>query len=135
MDLKTVVFYCNWSSYPGLQLSRSALEQEDSSHKLLVSMCSGRVSPELIVNSFKHGAWGVMVAACPADSCEHDGNYQTVGRIALLKNMLEQLGIASDRLKLEWIDKGEAGKLQGAIKAFNETVEKLGPVDISGLNS
>jgi F420-non-reducing hydrogenase iron-sulfur subunit len=135
MDLKTVVFYCNWSSYPGLQLSRSALEQEDSNNKLLVSMCSGRVSPELIVNSFKHGAWGVMVAACPADSCEHDGNYRTVGRIALLKNMLEQLGIASERLKLEWIDKGEAGKLQGAIKAFNETVEKLGPVNISGLNS
>lgn len=135
MDSKTVVFFCNWSSYPGLQLSRSTLEKEDTNNKLLVSMCSGRVSPELIVNSFRHGAWGVMITACPPDSCEHDGNYRTVGRIALLKNMLEQLGIASERLKLEWIDKGESAKLQSAINAFNETVEKLGPVPISGLDS
>ena len=134
MSTKAVVFFCNWSSYPGLQLSHSELEQERSDLKLMVSMCSGRISPELIVQSFKHGAWGVMVTACPQDSCEHDGNYRTAGRIALLKNMLEQMGVNSDRLRLEWIDKGEAVKLQKAVDSFITDMNHLGPVSIDGLN-
>ena len=128
MSVKTVVFFCNWSAYPGLQLSQSSLEDNNRSQKMLVSMCSGRISPELIVDSFKHGAWGVMVAACPPDSCDHHGNYRTVARIALLKNMLQQFGMDSQRLRLEWIDKGEAQKLKEAITSFTSEVEKLGPV-------
>ena len=135
MSAKTVVFFCNWSSYPGLQLSHSDLDQVETNNKLLVSMCSGRVAPELIVESFKRGAWGVLIAACPPDSCEHDGNYKTVGRIALLKNMLPALGVDSQRLRLEWIDKGEAAKLQQTMNAFTSDMDKLGPVDIDGLNA
>jgi len=48
MGVKTVIFYCNWSTYPGLQMSRMGLEKADLDRKLVVSMCSGRVSPELI---------------------------------------------------------------------------------------
>ena len=128
MSAKTVIFFCNWSSYPGLQLSQPNTDPQKDNQKLLVSMCSGRVSPELIIQSFKHGAWGVMVTACPPDSCEHDGNYRTVGRISLLKNMLDQLGYDPDRLRLEWIDKGEAQKLEQSIKLFEMDIEKLGPV-------
>ena len=98
----------------------------------MVSMCSGRVSPELIVQSFQNGAWGVMVAACPPDSCEHDGNYRTVGRIALLKTMLQQLGVDSQRLRLEWIDKGEAAKLKQTVDGFVAGMDNLGPVSIDG---
>ena len=134
MSAKTVVFFCNWSSYPGLQLSHSDLEEVKSDNKLLVSMCSGRVSPDLNVESFKRGAWGVLIAACPPDSCEHDGNYKTVGRIAFLKNMLPALGVNAQRLRLEWIDKGEAAKLQQTINAFSSEMDKLGPISIDGLN-
>jgi F420-non-reducing hydrogenase iron-sulfur subunit len=128
MSAKTVIFFCNWSSYPGLQLSLPNTASQKDSQKLLVSMCSGRVSPELIIQSFKHGAWGVMITACPPDSCEHEGNYRTVGRISLLKNMLDQLGYDPNRLRLEWIDKGEAQKLEQSIKLFEMDMEKLGPV-------
>jgi coenzyme F420-reducing hydrogenase delta subunit len=128
MSAKAVIFYCNWSSYPGLQLSQSVLEEPDQEKKLLVSMCSGRISPELIIQSFQHGAWGVMVTACPQDSCEHHGNYRTVARIKLLKNMLESMGYDSKRLKLEWIDKGEAAKLKEAVNTFIGEIEKLGPI-------
>ena len=130
MKAKTVVFFCNWSAYPGLQLSHSDLESSDTHQKMLVSMCSGRVSPELIVESFQQGAWGVMVAACPAESCEHDGNYRTAGRIALLKNMLPHLGVDASRLQLEWVDKGESAKLKQAVNRFSEEMDKLGPVCI-----
>ena len=48
MDPKTVIFFCNWSAYPGLQMSENPLEKSELSSKLVVSMCSGRISPEII---------------------------------------------------------------------------------------
>ena len=127
MDAKTVVFFCNWSSYPGLQMSKLP-DNPVENNKLLVSMCSGRISPELIWEAFKKGAWGVMVSACPKDKCEHDGNYQTVGRVSLMKEMLSQMGYESDRLHLEWIDKGESAKLKTAIDEFAKRMDALGPL-------
>jgi F420-non-reducing hydrogenase iron-sulfur subunit len=128
MNAKTVVFFCNWSAYPGLQMSQNPLEKPDVDHKLMVSMCSGRISPELILEAFRRGAWGVLITACPKDKCEHDGNYKTYGRIALLKTMLQQIGVDSSRLQLEWIDKGEAAKLKSAMDAFAQAMEALGPI-------
>ena len=129
MNAKAVIFYCNWSAYPGFQFAQSLLKKPEFEQKLLVSMCSGRISPELILEAFYKGAWGVMVTACPPDKCEHNGNYKTVARVALLKKMLDQFGLNPDRLKLEWIDKGEAVKLKGAIDTFMGEIKRIGPSD------
>lgn len=130
MNPKAVIFSCNWSSYPGLQLSENPLEKPASDHKIVINMCSGRISPELILDTFKNGAWGVLIASCPEDKCEHDGNYKTRRRVLLLKKTMEQFGIDSNRLKLEWVDKGEAAKLKKAIEAFIKEMEELGPVKL-----
>jgi len=127
MNIKTVIFYCNWSTYPGLQLSRFSNNQPET-HKYLVSMCSGRISPELVLQTFQKGVGGVLIAACPQDACEHDGNYKTVGRVALLKIMLHQMGINPERLKFVWIDKGESAKLLQTVNSFTEKINKLGPI-------
>lgn len=128
MKTKTVVFYCNWSTYPGLQFSRILSQQTDNQHKFLVSMCSGRISPELILQTFQKGVSGVLITACPEEKCEHDGNYKTVGRITLLKMMLYQIGINPDRLRLEWVDKGESAKLQQIVNNFVDDINNLGPI-------
>ncbi len=133
MEPRTVIFFCNWSAYPGLQMSENPLIHDDMSSKLLVSMCSGRISPELILAAFRKGAWGVLITACPEEKCEHAGNFKTSGRITLLKTMLEQIGVDSHRLRLEWIDKGEAAKLKTAIDSFVDEMKNLGPVSITGL--
>jgi F420-non-reducing hydrogenase iron-sulfur subunit len=132
MSTKTLVFFCNWSTYPGLQLSRNPLATPSDEEKMMVSMCSGRISPELILEAFRRGAWGVMITACPQDKCEHDGNYKTAGRIFLLKTMLRQIGVDSNRLRLEWIDKGESAKLKSAVDSFVDEVENMGPIHIEG---
>ena len=61
-EKKLVVFACNWSMFPGLQLSESPTLVK-TPYGIIVSMCSGRVAPELILNAFEEGAWGVMVAS------------------------------------------------------------------------
>ncbi|MFC1569184.1 hydrogenase iron-sulfur subunit [bacterium] len=128
MNKRIVVFFCNWSNYPGLKLSDPCVEDQDAYKKYMVSMCSGRISPELILEAFSHGAWGVFITACPIDQCEHDANYKTCGRIALLKNILIQLGIEPNRLRLEWVDKGEVQVFQKSVTAFMDEIKALGPI-------
>ena len=129
MKEKAVIFYCNWTSFPGLQLSQSALGENNSGQQLLVSMCSGRLTPEIILQAFDKGAWGVMVTACPPEKCEHDANYKTLARVSLLKTLIHQMGIESNRLQFEWVDKGEAGKLKNVVDTFVDEIKQLGPLN------
>ena len=91
-------------------------------------MCSGRVAPELILKAFEGGAWGVMVAGCPPEECEHDGNYKARRRVLLLKNSLKQMDIEPERLRMVWFSKGQSKKLKSAIDNFLKDINKLGPI-------
>jgi len=126
-DKKLVVFCCNWSVFPGMQLSESPTLIK-TPYGIIVSMCSGRVTPELVLDAFDEGAWGVMVAGCPPEECDHNGNYKTRRRLVLLKNFLKQLNIEPERVKLEWFSTGESAKLEHAITGFVDELEKLGPI-------
>jgi len=70
-------------------------------------MSSGRISPELILESFKCGAWGVLIASYQEGKYEYYGNYKTGRRVILLKGTLEQFSIEPQRLKLDWINNSE----------------------------
>lgn len=128
MNSKAIVFCCNWSAYPGLQLSRNIGNSDAKNYQIIVNMCSGRVSPEIILNAFHHEAAGVMIATCPPEKCEHDANYKTLRRVLLLKKVLAQFGIEPERVRMEWIDKGEAQQLQIAIDDFMEELQSIGPI-------
>jgi F420-non-reducing hydrogenase iron-sulfur subunit len=122
---KVLVFSCNWSTYPGFQLSR--LDGPGKCSEPIITMCAGRLDPELILEAFSRGAWGVFVAGCPPEECEHDGNYKTRRRILLLKKTLGQLGIEPERLALEWVSTGESAKLTKLVDDFTARVAQLGP--------
>ncbi len=124
---KLIVFACNWSVFPGMQLSESPTLIK-TPYGVIVSMCSGRVAPELVLNALEEGAWGVMVAGCPPEECDHDGNYKTRRRLVLLKNVLKELNIDPKRIRLEWFSTGESAKLERTIDDFVKELEKMGPI-------
>jgi coenzyme F420-reducing hydrogenase delta subunit/NAD-dependent dihydropyrimidine dehydrogenase PreA subunit len=126
-DMKLIVFACNWSLFSGMQLSETPSIIK-APYGVIVTMCSGRVAPELILNALEEGAWGVMVAGCPPEECDHDGNYKTRRRLILLKNMLKDLNIEPERIKLEWFSTGESTKLKKAITEYVKELEKMGPI-------
>jgi len=96
-------------------------------------MCSGRVDPELILEAFQKGAWGIMVAGCHPGDCHYQsGNLKAQRRVLLLKKLLEEFNIEPQRLRLEWISASEATKFQSVINEFVEEIEKLGPLNLQG---
>jgi coenzyme F420-reducing hydrogenase delta subunit/formate hydrogenlyase subunit 6/NADH:ubiquinone oxidoreductase subunit I len=126
-EKRLLVFACNYSIFPGMQLSQSETIVK-TPYGVIVTMCSGRVAPELVLDAFEEGAWGVMVAGCPPEECDHDGNYKTRRRLILLQRMLKELNIDPKRIKLEWFSTGESAKLKNSIEMYAKELDKMGPI-------
>jgi F420-non-reducing hydrogenase iron-sulfur subunit len=92
-------------------------------------MCSGRVHPAHILEAFRNGADGVLVAGChPPNDCHYiSGNLKAKRRVALLQKYMEQMGMDKTRLRLEWISAAEGEKFARVITEFNKHLTELGP--------
>ena len=126
---KIVVFCCNWCSYAGADLAGTSRLKMKPYFRIIRTMCSGRIEPTFVLHAFSHGADGVVVAGCHPGDCHYSyGNYKARRRVNLLKNMLPQMGIEPERLKLEWISASEGTKFQSTINNFIDEIIKLGPL-------
>jgi coenzyme F420-reducing hydrogenase delta subunit len=95
--------------------------------RLIRTMCSARIDPELVLRAFAKGADGVIVAGCHPGDCHYiSGNYRERRRMKLLEIMLKQLGISPKRFALEWISASEGQKFADTMRNFSEQISKLG---------
>jgi len=125
---KIIVFCCNWCAYAGGDLAGISKYQIKPYFRVIRTMCSARVDPAWIMEAFRLGADGVMVAGCHPGDCHYiGGNYRTRRRIAMLRSLLKQFGLHSDRLHLAWISAGEAEKFATTINGFIDNIIELGP--------
>jgi F420-non-reducing hydrogenase iron-sulfur subunit len=90
---RIVGFLCNWCSYAGADLAGVSRFQYPPNLRIIRVMCSGRVHPAHIMEAFKDGADGVLVAGChPPNDCHYiSGNLKAKRRVAMLKQVLKQL--------------------------------------------
>jgi F420-non-reducing hydrogenase iron-sulfur subunit len=127
---KVVAFLCNWCSYAGADNAGVARMQSPANVLPIRVMCSGRVSPEMVLRAFRSGADGVLVLGCHIGECHYiDGNHRTAKRMPLVRNLLTYVGISPDRLRLDWVSSAEAPKFAQVTKEFVETVRALGPLE------
>jgi len=59
---KIVAFLCNWCAYAGADLAGISRLQYPPSIRTVRVMCSGRVDPMFVLEAFKDGSDGVLVA-------------------------------------------------------------------------
>ena len=126
---KVVAFMCNWCTYAGADNAGVARMQSPTNVLPVRVMCSGRVSPEMVLRTFRAGADGVLVMGCHIGDCHYSsGNHRTVKRIPLLRNLLGFAGINPDRLRLEWVSAAEAPRFVQVTTEFVEKIRELGPL-------
>jgi len=90
-------------------------------------MCSGRVDPSFIINSFKEGIDGVLVSGCHPGDCHYiSGNLEAEKRVKSTKQLLKLLGLGSERLRLEWISASEGQKFANTIEDFTAKLNRIG---------
>ncbi len=95
-------------------------------------MCSGRVDPALIVESFLAGADGVFVGACLKGECHYSvGNLMAEGKIDVTKRVLRRFGLNPDRLVMRMMSSAQGAKFVEFASAFQEEIAELGPIGSS----
>jgi len=126
-----VGFLCNWCSYAGADLAGTSRIQQPANLRVIRVMCSSRVKAEFVLDAFKNGADGVLVAGCHPGECHYmDGNYYTRRRFAVLKKLLEYVGIDPARLRLEWVSASEGTKFKEVVEDMTCELKKIGKLEL-----
>ncbi len=125
---RVIVFCCNWCAYAGADLAGVSRLKISPHFRIVRTMCSGRVDPELILQAFLAGADGIMIAGCHPGECHYmEGNYKAMRRVTFMRKLIDGLGIEPERLALEWVSASEGAKFQEVINEFVGRIEGMGP--------
>jgi F420-non-reducing hydrogenase iron-sulfur subunit len=92
-------------------------------------MCTGRVDLSFLVRAFSRGADGVIVAGCWPGECHYvtEGNYDALCNVKLGKLLLERIGVAPERLRVEWVGASEGTRYAEIMTEFSKEMKTLGP--------
>jgi F420-non-reducing hydrogenase iron-sulfur subunit len=128
---KIVGFLCNWCSYAGADKAGTAQTPYPSNVRVVKVMCSGRVEPEFVLQSYREGADGVLILACHPGDCHYkEGNYRAGQRNRMLLQLLRQFGIEEERCRFDYVSAGEGEKFVRVITEMVETIRNLGPLKL-----
>jgi len=126
---KVIAFLCRWCSSNAADIAGVSRLQYPANIIPIETPCSGRVEPSYIFEAFKEGADGVLIAGCHLGDCHYiSGNYKTYKRMLLVKKLAKEMGIADERIRLEWISSAEAKKLVAVTSDMVEKLKHLPPI-------
>lgn len=124
---KIVAFLCKWCSSAGSDLAGVSRLKYPPNVVPIQVMCSGSVSPLYILSAFKQGADGVLVSGCHPGDCHYiKGNYFARRRIALVRKLLQYVGLEPERFQMSWVSAAEGQKYTQVIQDFVDTLKPLG---------
>ncbi|MEE9151367.1 MAG: hydrogenase iron-sulfur subunit [Thermoplasmata archaeon] len=130
---KIVGFLCKWCSSSAADLAGTARIRYPPNIRIIRLMCSGSVDSVYLVKALMEGADGVLVAGCRPGDCHYmEGNYKARRRVALMKDILNTLGLESERVWIRWIGADEGRKFAETVKEMTQELKKLGPNPIAG---
>ena len=118
---KVFAFACNWCSYAGGDMAGISRIQYPPTNRVVRTMCSARVSEDMVLEAFRCGAPVVLVSGCHYADCHYiNANRQTVKRVNRLWDKLEKAGVRPERLQLEWISAAEGQKFAQVMRQMEE---------------
>ncbi|MCA1906050.1 MAG: hydrogenase iron-sulfur subunit [Desulfarculus sp.] len=125
---RIAAFFCNWCTYGGADLAGVSRLQYPPNIRAVRIPCTGRMNPNFILQAFRLGADGVWVSGCHPGDCHYiAGNMFARRRFAVMKRLLEYVGLEPDRLQFSWISSAEASKFQQTVTEVTAAVKALGP--------
>jgi F420-non-reducing hydrogenase iron-sulfur subunit len=125
---KIIGFLCNWCSYAGADLAGTSRVQYPTNIRIVRVMCTGRIDPQLVLNAFRYGADGVLIAGCHEGDCHYiGGNYRAYRKYLLLREFLRKMGIDEKRFRLEWVSASEGERFAKVVREMVDDIKEIGP--------
>ena len=124
-----VAFLCNWCAYACADLAGVLRISYPTNIRVIRVMCAGRVNPGFVLEAFRYGADGVLIAGCRIGECHYlHGNEHAAHRMTMLADVLTEVGIDARRLKTVWIDASESERFGAIVSDFVDELERIGPI-------
>ena len=129
---RVLAFCCHYCAYAAADLAGTMRMQYPPNVRIIRTPCTGRLETEFLIKAFEAGADGVLVAGCLEGGCHYtSGNLYAKRRVQYLRDMLEEMGLEKERLRMVNISAAMARPLSDAITDMVETVRKLGPSPVT----
>ncbi len=123
-----IAFCCNYCAYAAADLAGSRRMQYPSNVRVVHVPCTGKIEMEHILAAFEKGIDGVLIAGCLEGGCHFlEGNLRAKKRSEYLREMLDQIGVGRDRLRMVNLSAAMAPTFVERVKEIVETVKGLGP--------
>jgi F420-non-reducing hydrogenase iron-sulfur subunit len=125
---RIVAFLCNWCTYTAADLAGTSRIQYAPNVRIIRLMCSGQLDPIYVAKAILEGADGVLIGGCHPGDCHYQsGNYKTRRRVAIIHQVLGQLGLEPERVWLRWISASEGQYFADTVNEMVGTIKELGP--------
>jgi coenzyme F420-reducing hydrogenase delta subunit len=121
-------FMCIYCGYMAADTASALRIEYPANVKLVKLPCTGKTDIRYLLKAFEDGADGVYVVACPKGNCHHvRGNERGELRVQRAKEMLNEIGLGGDRLKIYFMSGGQGHSFADAAVEMTEKVRSLGP--------
>lgn len=128
LEPRILVFVCQWAVRAESELER--VHDLGNRIRVVNLPCSGRIDPALVLMALQRSADGVILVGCKAGECHYQrGTFLGRSNVALLKEMLSQVGVATQRL--EFIEMGALDRfiLAGLVQAMSQQIQEIAAVN------
>lgn len=123
-----IAFCCNYCAYAAADLAGSRRMQYPPNVRVVHVPCTGKIEMEHILSAFEKGIDGVLIAGCLEGGCHFiEGNLRAKKRSEYLREMLDQIGVGRERLRMVNLSAAMAPTFVERVKEIVETVASLGP--------
>ena len=126
---RVLIYFCNSCSGPNASRDGLSLAHISDSITSVHFKCAREVTPEQIRRGFANGADGILICGCLVRNCENSPNDLKVLQ-DIFRNQLaiKELGLASDRLREDWVVQGTTDHLERIVAEFVEHLRAMGPL-------
>ncbi|PWH17674.1 MAG: hydrogenase iron-sulfur subunit [Anaerolineae bacterium] len=128
VDYQIVAFCCQYCAYAAADLAGGLRLQYPPNVKIVQIPCTGKMDVLYALQAFESGADAVMVAGCMPGDCHFlEGNFNAVRRVERVKDLLRQIGLEAERIRMFHISSSMASQFVAATEEMLRTVEAIGP--------
>ena len=121
-------FICIYCGYMAADTASALRIEYPANVKLIKLPCTGKTDVRYLLKAFEDGADGVYVVACPKGNCHHvRGNERGELRVEKAREMLDEIGLGGERLKMYFMSGGQGLSFAEAAQEMTDKVRELGP--------
>ena len=123
-----VAFACHYCAYTAADMAGTQRLHYPANVKIVKVPCTGKVDTLHLMRALQKGADGVLVAGCLEGDCHfRNGNLRARKRVAYVQELLEDIGIGSQRVKMVTMSAGQGAVFARRATEFTEAIRALGP--------